>query len=54
MITKYGEVIIGENDILITRFEFDCKKDDKPFDVLGWAKKRLNGKTSIEIDKEKK
>lgn len=53
MIKEYGKVIIEEDKILITGFKFDYDKNGsdfkKPqFDVIEWAKKRLEGNTEIE------
>lgn len=60
MITKYGKVSIEEDTITITGFEFDCEEYGEPyiteaqFDATEWAKKRLDGKTSKQIEEEKK
>jgi hypothetical protein len=59
MITKYGKVIIEQNTTTITGFEFDCEEYKEPymkkaqFDAIEWAKKRLGGKTSKELEEEK-
>ena len=46
-INKYGKVVIGEHDIVVTGFEIDGQGesiDIKDFEkaALLWAKKRLN------------
>ena len=60
MIKKYGKVIIEEDTITVSDFEFDCEEYGEPyiteaqFDAIEWAKKRLDGKTSMKIQEEKK
>ncbi len=59
MIKKYGKVTIEEDTISITDFEFDCEEYEEPyitgaqFDAMEWAKKRLDGKTSKEIEERR-
>ena len=50
MITKYGKVIIEEDTITFREFEADGS--GAPFSIIEWAKKRLEGKTTEEIESE--
>ena len=49
MITKYGEVLMREDTIIISGWKFE---GEFQFDAVEWAKKRLDGKTSKKIETE--
>ena len=52
-INKYGKVVISEDDIVITGFEFDCQDKSTVHDcgvlALLWAIKRIVEKTFVEL-----
>ena len=55
-ITKYGKVIISEDDIMITGFHFDGAKGESRLDAesiaVAWAIKRLTESASQKAEPE--